>query len=208
MNRRDFLRSTSLAFAGLTFSKAELSFAQQPPSEGWRRFEVTTRAEVLEAAGETKVWFPAALIHNTPFQRTMFNHFSADDGTASMVESKPNALGIVVATFPPGAKPVLTLVSQVSLKNYSTDLAKPGNARPVSKTELEYFLRPTKHIPTDGIVKAKATEITKGATTDVQKARAIYEDRGQYFSRSEGKGLRTGRHHYNARDWLLGRQVC
>lgn len=175
MNRRDFLRSTSLAFAGLTFSKAELSFAQQPPSEGWRRFEVTTRAEVLKAAGETKVWFPAALIHNTPFQSTMSNHFSANGGTASMVKSKANALGIVFATFPLGAKPVLTLVSQVSLKNYSVDLFKPGNARPASKTELEYFLRPTKHIPTDGIVKAKATEITKGATTDVEKARAIYE---------------------------------
>jgi transglutaminase-like putative cysteine protease len=40
---------------------------------------------------------------------------------------------------------------------------------------LEYFLRPTKLVPTDGIVKEKAMEITRGATTDVEKARAIYE---------------------------------
>jgi transglutaminase-like putative cysteine protease len=30
-------------------------------------------------------------------------------------------------------------------------------------------------LPTDGIVKTKSTEITKGAKTDVEKARAIYE---------------------------------
>jgi transglutaminase-like putative cysteine protease len=40
---------------------------------------------------------------------------------------------------------------------------------------LEHFLRPTKLLPTDGIVKATASEITKGAKTDVEKARAIYE---------------------------------
>jgi transglutaminase-like putative cysteine protease len=40
---------------------------------------------------------------------------------------------------------------------------------------LERFLRPTKLLPTDGIVKETATEITKGASGDVEKARAIYE---------------------------------
>jgi transglutaminase-like putative cysteine protease len=175
MNRRDFLRSTSLAFAGLTLTKAELSFAQHPPSSDWRMFEVTTRAEVLKPAGETKVWLPAALIQNTLFQRTTSNRFVADGGMARMVESTPNALGIVVATFPSDAKPVLTLTSQVALKNYSVDLSKPGNARAASKAELQYFLQPTEHIPTDGIVKSKAIEITKGANTDVEKARAIYE---------------------------------
>ena len=174
MNRRDFLRSTSFAFAGLALSKEEFSFAQQPPSDGWRTFDVTTRAEVLKPAGATKVWLPAALIQKTAFQRTISNQFSTD-GQARMVESKPNALGIVVATFPPEAKPVLTLTSRVELKNYSVDLSKPGPSRPLPASDLQYFLQPTKHIPTDGIVKTTATEITKGTTTDVEKARAIYE---------------------------------
>src|SRR6516225_1638294 len=175
MNRRDFLRSTSLAFASVTLQRAELSFAQQPSSDGWRMFEVTTRVEVLKPVGETKVWLPAALIQNTPFQRTTSNRFIADGGKVRMVESNPNALGIVVAKFPSRAKPVLTLASQVSLKNYSVDLSKPANPQPTSKAELQYYLQPTKHIPTDGIVKAKAAEITKGAYTDVETARAIYE---------------------------------
>lgn len=176
MNRRDFLWSTSVAFAGLTFSKAELSFAQQPSSDGWRKFEVTTRAEVLKPAGETKIWLPAALIQDTPFQKTTFNHFSADGGEAKLAESSsPPALGIVVATFPAGVKPVLTLASEVELKNYSVDLSKPGKAQPLTSSEAAYFLQPHEHVPTDGIVKTTATDITKGAKTDVEKAQAIYE---------------------------------
>ena len=175
MNRRGFLRSAGLAFASFTLAKTELGFGENSPSDEWRSFEVTTRAEVLKPAGETKVWLPAALIQSTPFQRTISNRFSAEGGTAKMTQSSPNDLGIVVATFPPDAKPVVMLTSQVSLKNYSIDLSKPGNARPASKSELQYFLQPTKHMPTDGIVKTKATEITKGANTDVEKARAIYE---------------------------------
>jgi transglutaminase-like putative cysteine protease len=177
VNRRDFLQSTGLAVAGVALTKAELSFSQQthPPSDGWRTFEVITHAEVLEPVGETKIWLPAALIQNTPFQRTMSNQFSADGGKVRMDESKPPSLGIVVATFPAGVKPILTLTSQVALKNYSVDLGKPGPARPLPAAESQYFLQPHKNIPTDGIVKTTAAEITKGATTDVEKARAIYE---------------------------------
>jgi len=149
MNRRDFLRSTSLAFAGLTLPGAEPSFAQHQPSDGWRTFEVTTRVEVLKPVGATNVWLPAALIQNTAFQRTISNQFSADGGKARMVEQHPEGLGIVVATFPSEVKPVLTLVSRVALKNYSVNLSTPGHVRPLPNAELEYFLRPTKQIPTD-----------------------------------------------------------
>jgi transglutaminase-like putative cysteine protease len=45
----------------------------------------------------------------------------------------------------------------------------------MSPEELEHYLRPTKLLPTDGIVKETAAEITAGATSDVDKARAIYE---------------------------------
>ncbi len=175
MNRRDFLWTGGVAFACLTVPKAGLSLAQEPSSNGWRVFEVTTRAEVLKPAGATKVWLPAALIQKTDFQRTLSNKFTTEGGSARMVENKPANLGIVVATFPPEVKPVLILTSRVALKNYSVNLSKPGPARPLPSSEMKCFLRPTKHIPTDGIVHTTAMQITKGSATDVEKARAIYE---------------------------------
>jgi transglutaminase-like putative cysteine protease len=175
MKRREFLRSTGIAVATLALPQTEFLFAEQSTPEKWRSFELTTRVEVLKPVGATKVWLPAALIQNTPFQRTVSNKFSAEGGSAKMVEIKPEALGIVAATFPAGASPVVTLTSRVQLRDYVVDLSAPARApRPVND-ELNYFLQPSKLIPIDGIVKETATKITSGAKSDTEKARAIYE---------------------------------
>jgi transglutaminase-like putative cysteine protease len=176
MNRRTFLQSTSAICAGLAVTKSIPAFADTLQSaDGWRTFEVTARVEVIKPSGVTHIWLPAALIRDTPYQRTHANKFSAEGGTAKFSKDKPNALGMVSATYPPNAKPVLTLASVVSLKNYAVDLSAPGKAPHVSKEELDYFLQPTKHVPTDGIVKETALKATAGTTTEMEKARAIYE---------------------------------
>jgi transglutaminase-like putative cysteine protease len=63
------------------------------------------------------------------------------------------------------------------VKNYSVDLSASTSApsqRP-SQGELDFFLQPSRYVPTDGIVKETALKATAGATTDIDKARAIYE---------------------------------
>jgi len=142
---------------------------------GWRTFEVTTRVEVLKASGATRVWLPAALLGTTPFQRTLANDFTAEGGTAKLVENEADALGIVVAEFPAGVKQAVTLTSRVATRNYEVDLSRPSRPGKQKYPGAEYFLRPTKLLPTDGIVKATADEITAGSNTDIEKARAIYE---------------------------------
>jgi transglutaminase-like putative cysteine protease len=175
MNRRDFLRSAGAASASLAFPKTGCLLAAGVTSDSWRTFEVKTRVEILKSSGATRVWLPAALISKTPFQKMLSNRLKAEGGTAKFVESRADALGIIVAEFPAGVKPVLTLTTRVATKNYTVDLSAPGKARQVDRAELEHFLRPTKLLPTGGIVKATATEITSGAMTDLEKARAIYE---------------------------------
>jgi len=168
MNRRDFLRSAGAVSASLAFSKGAAP-------DGWRTFEVRTSVEVLKYSGLTRVWLPAALVRATPWQKTLSNTFGAMGGSAEMSRSGADSLGIVTAEFPAGVKPVVTLTSRIATRTYAVDLSSPGNAPKAARAELEHFLRPTKLLPTDGIVKATATEITSGARTDLDKARAIYE---------------------------------
>jgi transglutaminase-like putative cysteine protease len=175
MNRRDFLQSGGIASVSLAFAKAERLFSQVTTLDRWRTFQVTTRVEVLKTSGTTRIWVPAALISETPFQKTLANTFNCEDGTAKMVESKTDALGIIAAEFPAGARPILTVTSQIATKDCAVDFTARAAAPKETRAELEHFLRPTKLLPTDGIVKATASEITKGAKTDVEKARAIYE---------------------------------
>ena len=173
MKRREFLRSTSIVCASLALP--DRLFAELLPPEGWRTFDLTTRVEVLKPSGVTRVWLPAALTTNTPFQKTLSNKFSAEGGTAKMTENKADGLGIVAATYPAGVRPVLTLTSRIATRNYAVDLRALGRSPKADRAELEHFLRSTKLMPTDGIVKETALEITSGAKTDVEKARAIYE---------------------------------
>jgi transglutaminase-like putative cysteine protease len=175
MNRRDFVRSAAAASVSLAFAETECLLAEGATSDDWRTFEVRTRVEILKSSGATRVWLPAALSRKTPFQKTLSNTFIAEGGTGRIVEGKADGLGIITAEFPAGVQPILTLTSRVVTKNYAVDLAAPRRgAASGNRAELEYFLRPTKLLPIDGIVKSTATEITRGAKTDVEKARAIY----------------------------------
>jgi hypothetical protein len=175
MNRRNFLRLTGVVAAGLALPKPKFALAEEAGGAGWRTFDVTTRVEVLKPSGPTRVWLPTALLQDTPFQKTISNRFDAPGGAAELVERKADALGIVCAKFPEGTRPVLTLTSRVQTRDYTVDLSKPGTAPRASPSELAHFLRSTALMPTDGIVKKTALEATQGATTDVEKAKAIYE---------------------------------
>lgn len=175
MKRREFLRSSGAVCAGLVLSRSLPAFADTTPENGWKHFEVTARVEVLKPSGVTHIWLPAALIHNTPYQKTISNKFTAEGGTANLSKDPEQALGIVSAAFPVGAKPVLTLTSVVATRDYSVNLSAPSPNRKASSAELAYWLQPSKYVPTDGIVLETATKATAGATTDVDKAHALYE---------------------------------
>jgi transglutaminase-like putative cysteine protease len=175
MNRREFLTYAGGTAVGAAFCRADQAFELAAASSGWRTFEVTTRVEVLKPSGTTRVWLPAALLGETPFQRTLANDFKTDGGAARLAENKADALGIVVAEFPAGTKPAVTLTSRIATKNYEVDLSKPGGAGKEKDPGSEYFLRSTRLMPTDGIVKTTADEITAGKNGDLEKARAIYE---------------------------------
>jgi transglutaminase-like putative cysteine protease len=175
MNRRNFLRANGAICAGWALTRALPVLANTSSAAGWRTFEVVTQVELMKPNGVSHIWLPAPLIRDTPYQKTISTRFIAEGGTARLSKDKQSALGIVSATYPANARPALTVTSHVSLKNYAVDLSSKGTTPRVSRAELDYFLQPTQYVPTDGIVKSTAEKATAGTTTDIEKARAIYE---------------------------------
>ncbi len=175
MDRREFLRSAGVISAGLSFPITRKLFASSSASQEWRRFEVTTRVDVLKPSGATRIWLPAALIVETPFQRTIANRWECRGGSSTILEQTQDGLGIVTARFPAGVQPALTLTSVIAIRDYSVNLSAPTHAPQLSGAELEYHLRPTKLLPTDGIVRQTALEITRGQKSEFAKALCIYE---------------------------------
>lgn len=83
MERREFSRSAGILSASFAFPT--LLESSGTTINDWRTFELTTRVEVLQSSGSTKVWLPAALIRETRYQKTITNSFHADGGQARLV---------------------------------------------------------------------------------------------------------------------------
>ncbi len=172
MNRRDFLHTAGAVGSVLGFARPGVLHAA---NAGWRTFEVTTELEVLKPSGATRLWVPAALLTATPYQRTLANTIRCENGDARTVVNKADGLGIVVAEFRPGVKPALSLTSRIETRDWAVELTDRSKPAKMNAAERKYYLRPTRLIPTDGIVKENAVEITRNSRTDTEKARAIYE---------------------------------
>jgi transglutaminase-like putative cysteine protease len=92
-----------------------------------------------------------------------------------MIETNANEPDILAAVWENGDPAVLSLTSRVSTHGHAIDLTSPSVPPPRDLSAFGHFLRPTKFIPIDGIVKKTADAITRGAGTDFERARAIYE---------------------------------
>jgi transglutaminase-like putative cysteine protease len=175
MNRREFLRCAGAVSAGLALPGAPSLFARAP-ADRWRTFEVTTEVEVLHPKGTTRVWLPSPPQTATAYQKPAgADSFVARGGKARVVVDPKTGARMIAAEWSNGVTPVMTAVSRVATRDYAVDLASPRHASAASRAELAHFLQPTSLLPTDGIVRATAMEITRKARTDVEKARAIYE---------------------------------
>ena len=146
-------------------------FAPQPGE--WRTFDVTTRVMLEHPQGESRVWLPVPSIE-TDWQQTVGHSFQSN-GKASLMADGVEGTRFVSAEFAAGTQPVVEVTSRVRTRNRHADLSRPGKGFVrEDASALHYYTRPTELLPTDGIVRETARKATKGAQTDVQKVRAIY----------------------------------
>ncbi|HYM23393.1 MAG TPA: transglutaminase-like domain-containing protein [Vicinamibacterales bacterium] len=145
--------------------------SQSLTSEGWKISEIRTHVHVQNASGVTHVWLPTPLV-GAAYQQTLGDTYVAENGRVVMVEG--DEFDVLLAEWGDGADPVLDLTSRVATRSNTASLTTPTVAPPADFTSLERFLRPTRLYPIDGPLKAFATEAGRGASTDIERARAIF----------------------------------
>jgi transglutaminase-like putative cysteine protease len=177
MDRRIFLKTGAalpLAAALPRFAGAQqLAFNPQPGA--WRTFEITTRVEVLKPAGATRVWLPVPVVEDGS-QKPLDNSWTGNASAMRLAHDGKHGAAIFYAewTAPPAA-PTVELTSRFMTRDRAVSLAKPDPSLRLEAADAKFFTAPTDLQPTDGIVRKTALEVTKGAKTDVEKARALYE---------------------------------
>jgi len=170
MHRRTLLKAIPAAGA-----VAATSIVTRAQGAGWRSFDTTSRLEIAQARGQVRAWMPLPLSQDTDYFKTLANGCSGNAETVEIVYDPVYRAAIASADFRPGeARPVFEVVSRFQVRERSVD-AKAGAGMTASSAEQALYLQATELMPTDGIVKKTADDITRGARTDVHKARAIHE---------------------------------
>jgi transglutaminase-like putative cysteine protease len=173
MDRRKFIKTSAALPAMAALPKLAWADVAGTP---WRVFEVTTQVEVLNAAGPTRVWLPTPLTRDTDYFKNLGSSWEAADGKVDIAEDGKYSLAIVGAQFPESVrKPTVKLVSRFATRDRAVDLSKPAGTVREDPAVLKAALQATDLIPTDGIVRDTAVDITRGQRNDIDKARALYE---------------------------------
>ncbi len=149
---------------------AERRFAPQPGA--WRTFDITTRVELADPVDASRIWLPVPGI-DTDWQRSLGSHFSSN-GSARLTSDGVEGARMLYAEFPAGVQPVVELTSRVQTRDRA-DLSGQRAFEKEDAATLRHYTRATRLLPTDGIVRQTALQASRGAKTDLDKARAIYQ---------------------------------
>ena len=182
MNRRRFLQTAaSLSAAAVTSRVASFAapahaqhkeFAPRPGT--WRTFEITTRVEILEPAGVNRAWLPVPSV-KSDYQKPLGDQWTGNANVMKVVSDGPYGAKMLYAEFASGeAAPVVELTSRFETQDRALDWSKKV-AADEDQALLSMWTKPTELMPTDGIVRETALEVTRGKTTDVEKVRAVYD---------------------------------
>jgi len=177
MNRRNLIQAALATplLAGLP----RWSLAQQLPFDpkpaGWRTFEVVSRVEVLKPSGTTKVWIPLPSIASD-YQQLLGDQWTGNATQAAIVTDGKYGARMLMAEWNEGASaPVVEVTSRFATRNRELRPSAANNGARLDPESAKFYTHATDYMPTDGIVRKTALEATKGAKTDLEKARAIYE---------------------------------
>jgi len=163
MNRREFLGAMAAAPIALHGTRIGAT----------RTYEITTKIELDETHDAAIVWVPLALTRRARFQTDRGHTVGGNADKTSVATVSPDTRMIVAEWGHMMPPPVLTVTMRVETVDHRVSIDAPSGAKRTA--DLAAYLRPTTLIPLDGIVRRTSDEITKRHSTDLAKARAIYD---------------------------------
>ena len=182
MDRREFLSlsgvATLVVAAPPFIARASGAELIAPPADAsWRTFELVTDVEIWPQDVPAKLWLPLPQYRDTEYQRTLDIRWAGNPANTGIYRDPRYGAPAFFAQWDDRASaPKLQVTSVVTTRNRAVDLTRPGERSDVPRQELDLYLQATQHIPLDGIVRATASRIAPGASTDtLTRARAIYE---------------------------------
>jgi transglutaminase-like putative cysteine protease len=166
VERREFLTLALLAPTGVREALARPS--------SWRSFEIDVGLAIQGARGTTRAWLPLPLARPTDYQKSEETVWTGNASSCRVVRDESSGADILCAEWPDWERrPALELTMRVSTADVHVPLDEPRSSP--AEPDLSRYLEPTALIPTDGIVRETAAQITRGHRSELSRARAIYD---------------------------------
>ena len=193
MRRRSFLQAG--AAVAVLNAMPRTAHAQQLPYDprpgGWRTFEITTRVEIQNPQGAARAWVPLPSVESD-YQKVIGSSWSGNASVRKAADPKYGA-AMAVAEWSPGEKaPAIEVTSTFATRNRAVDFSRRDPSIKLDAATAKFLTSPTELLPTDGIVRKTAYEVTRGKSRDIDKARAIYDwivDNTQRNPKTRGCGV-------------------
>lgn len=176
-SRRSFIKTTLGAVALPTLNPIASALAQRAANE-WKTYEVVTEVSLANAANlATQSWIPLPLIADTSYFKTVSIKTESSAKT-SLVKSNSGQAQFLWAEWGENSSDrTIKITTVISTRERNQQLKKADPALKLSKEEQVFWTKGTDLLPTDGIVRERALEITKSLpknASDIDKAKAIY----------------------------------
>jgi hypothetical protein len=176
LDRRNFLKSAaSVGALGVGAIPATADPFALSDHGDWRTYEIRTVVEI-DSAEPVRIWAPAAAFDAPDWSRPLGTNWTGNADSAEIVRDPGYGAEFVHLDWRAGSGGRWAeIVSRVATRDRAVDVrAGKGDAALLSPDERALFTKATALIPTDGIVKQTSDKIVAGATSDLEKARAIY----------------------------------
>ena len=183
MKRRNFLKSTAIipALGLIGAVKTVIAQEQTNVQSSRRQFKLIQTYDLKAPQGSDgvlKLWIPVP--EDTHFQQLRSMKFNGNYQDASVTANNSYAAKTLFATWP-NAKGKPTMTVEMVIETQDWEPMKNGalkNYKAPKKisypADVERYLKPTAHMPVDGIVKQTADRIVGKETDPLKKARLIY----------------------------------
>jgi len=179
IDRRGLLQAGA-SFAAMAAACPGVAIAQstfRPMPGAWREFEIITRLEIDQPSGSVQAWIPLPTFSDPGWFRHSSNKWTSNAKSVEIKQDPTYGAEFLHVVWNRGEPaPIAEVTSRFSTQDRFVDLTKPkNNALVLSKAERELYTSSTDLIPIDGVVKQRSDRITAGATSDLEKARRIYQ---------------------------------
>ena len=177
LDRRNFLKSAaSVAALGVGAIPATADPFAFSDHGDWRTYEIRTVVEI-DSPEPVRIWAPGAAFDAPDWSRPLGTNWTGNADFAEIVRDPAYGAEFVQFDWRAGSGGRRAeIVSRVATRDRAVDIrAGKGAAAVLSPEERALFTKATALIPTDGIVKQTSDRIVAGATSDLEKARAIYD---------------------------------